>query len=170
MVIIFDIDLSKPTNQDISIPVTFSLMEHWETTVADLDKIAKINNPLIRPVSIHSMKEMLADIFPDVEISETPFPFFLITNENMSHGAIAVTYTGVEEQLKQLLGDFYLIPSSIHEMLAISRNTAAPEVLSEMIQEINDTQVSTEEVLDNVPYMLENGQLISVRLEPADNR
>lgn len=163
--VVFDIDLSGLTEQNMSIPITFSLMEHWGTTIADLDKASKANNPRLRPVFIRAMGQVLSDSFPGMEIPKIPDLFLIVTNENLSHGAITVTYAGVEEQLKQLLGEFYLIPSSIHEMLAVSRNMASPDALTGMVQEINDTQVAAEDVLDSTLYTLENGQLIPVQLE-----
>lgn len=163
--IIFDVDLSEITKQNMSIPVTFSLIDNWGITIPDLEKTARENNPRLCPASIQSIGQMLLQEFPDAGGLEVPNLLYVITNENLTHGAITVTYPGVEEYLKQLMGNFYLIPSSVHEMLAVSRNAVSPHFLAEMIQEINEVHVAAGDVLDNVPYILENGRLIPVQIE-----
>lgn len=51
---------------------------------------------------------------------------------------------------------FYIIPSSIHELLILpSDNTDDSDKIREMIKEINDTQVSAEEILSYSLYFYE---------------
>lgn len=162
--IIFDVDLSDITGENMSVPVTFSLMEKWDITIPDLEETARENTHRLRPVSIQSIGQMISQEFPGAGSLKAPNLLYVITNENLDHGAIAVTYPGVEEYLRQLMGSFYLLPSSVHEMFAVSRNMASPHFLTEMIQEINERRVAAGDVLDNIPYILENGQLIPAQM------
>ena len=74
--------------------------------------------------------------------------------------SLAAYFIGM--QLKKKLGDFYLIPSSTHEMLAVSQGVMEPEKIAEMIRDVNANDVAPEDVLDNIPYVLQGGCLIPV--------
>ena len=91
---------------------------------------------------------------------------YVITNEQCSLGAITVTYDGVDKQLQDLLGDYYLIPSSVHEMIVVSRSNFDVATLSEMIHDINRTEVQPCDILDDVPYIIKDGQLM---IAPTEN-
>lgn len=168
LAVIFDIAFPEPSEDNLTIPVTYSLLEYWGLTSSDLESAARSNNPRLRPVSIRAIGKVLSELVSDELPVDLPELFFVITNQDCYHGAVTVTYEGVEDCLKQLLGDFYLIPSRIHEMLAVSRSMADPATLAAIIREINDTQVPTQDVLDNIPYTLQDGQLIPVHIREED--
>lgn len=49
-------------------------------------------------------------------------------------------------------GDFYILPSSIHELLAVPVSTAEIEELRQMVKEVNDNEVAPEEILGYEVY------------------
>ena len=52
----------------------------------------------------------------------------------MFWGAAALFYPGVMDRLREMLGDFYVIPSSVHELLLLPITADAdPKNISEMI-------------------------------------
>lgn len=160
--IIYDIELSHVINQGMTAAVTYTLMEQWGIAIQDLDTAARKNTPQLRPVRIQSLGQMLAEAIADAEPLDAPNLLYVITNTDLCQGAVAVTYPGIEDQLKKKLGDFYLIPSSTHEMLAVSQAVMEPEKLAEMIRDVNANDVAPEDVLDDVPYLLQDGCLIPV--------
>ena len=167
--IIYDLDLSRVATDEMLSPVTYAHMERWGVTLPDIASAAQENNPRLRPVRIQSLGQMLSDAIADVDIQGVDNLLYVITNDGLSHGAVAVTYPGVNEQIKLRLGEYYLIPSSIHEMLAVSQNKSNPEDLAQLIQSINSSQVPPEDVLDNIPYVLQDGCLIpAIRTTPMD--
>ena len=63
-------------------------------------------------------------------------------------------YSGLLSDIAaQLDSDFYIIPSSVHEVLLIpSEHIFSKKELSTMIQEVNDTQLLPEEILSDHAY------------------
>lgn len=70
-------------------------------------------------------------------------------------GASALLYDDVMSDIyNQLGGDYYILPSSIHELLVIKADCDIPFYeLKAMVEEVNQTEVSeTERLSDNVFY------------------
>ena len=78
----------------------------------------------------------------------------MLSNHLRSFGAAAVLYPGRLEEVGSYLGeDFYVLPSSVHEMIVVRKSAASgKDFLSAMVTEINMTQVDREEVLSNQAY------------------
>ena len=61
--------------------------------------------------------------------------------------------TLLEDICDSLQGSFYIIPSSVHEVLILpSDNTDDSIKIREMIKEVNDTQIAAEEILSYSLY------------------
>lgn len=52
----------------------------------------------------------------------------------------------------KLEDDLYILPSSIHEVLAVPASMGTPESLAEMVSEVNMNEVSLDERLSNQVY------------------
>jgi hypothetical protein len=127
-----------------------SHMEMWGTNHKELMKLAEENTGRMLPPSFVSMKTLLREMF---EESVDP-GLYVLTNEKKCQGAAVLLYPHVlEEAAEKLGGSFYVLPSSIHEVILFREsgheNTKG---LKEMIKEANDTQVATEEILSDYPY------------------
>ena len=59
---------------------------------------------------------------------------------------------GLHGLAEKLGSDLYIMPSSIHEVIAVSANMGDPNELAEMVAEINMDQVSLDERLSNQVY------------------
>ena len=80
---------------------------------------------------------------------------YVLTNKICINGATVLLYKDVLNELSVLLdSDLYLLPSSVHEIIAIPYENPQQQFhLEEMVQEINRTQVSPEEVLSDHVYV-----------------
>lgn len=78
----------------------------------------------------------------------------VLTNKNKYFGATAVLYPQLLNRIGDALqGSYYLIPSSVHEMLILPSSIGIDSrEIDEMIREINKTEVSAEEVLGTHCY------------------
>ncbi len=88
---------------------------------------------------------------------------YVLTNHRKINGAAVILYPGMLDMLaKRFRGGFYIIPSSIHEVLLLKEEEIGEERLNGMVREVNETQVEPEEVLaDHVYYYVpEKHQLI----------
>ena len=62
-------------------------------------------------------------------------------------------YGNALEELSETIGsDLYILPSSVHECIAVSTELGDPETLAEMVQEVNGSQVAPEEQLSDHVY------------------
>ena len=94
---------------------------------------------------------------------------WVITNRGSRDGAAAMLYPDVLEQAAERLGEnFYIIPSSRHEVILLpdSMATASYKELEMMIREVNSTEVSKEDRLSDKAYHYEDKHR---RLELAED-
>lgn len=86
--------------------------------------------------------------FDEDEVSRAlEVPLLILTNREMSRGAGVVFLPGVLDAIQKKMPEgFYVLPSSIHECMIISKNMAGPQKeLDEMVSGINASQVMPEE-------------------------
>lgn len=84
-------------------------------------------------------------------------PMYVLSNRYRIDGAACILYPTLPARIcNRLESSFYIIPSSVHELLILpSDNTEDSDKTREMIKEINDTQVSAEEILSYSLYFYE---------------
>ena len=75
--------------------------------------------------------------------------FLVMTTEDGILGAAALYYPDIQKRICEIVGgDYYVLPSSVHEVLILPDNGEAdPKALAKMVGEINATQVSPAERL-----------------------
>lgn len=81
-------------------------------------------------------------------------PLYVMTNRTGINGASVILYDGVLRDFAETLGsDLVILPSSIHETLAIpyEEHLNAAE-LENMVRSINRTEVPPEDILSNSVY------------------
>ncbi len=95
--------------------------------------------------------------FPLVEKGTESEPY-LITNRRNFMGASVMGNPAVMEKTSGLLGgDFYIIPSSIHEVLAIKVDPIYTSTsLQDMVRDVNDTEVNVEDRLSDNVYVYDS--------------
>ena len=83
---------------------------------------------------------------------DTPPVLVLTTNEQFE-GAVTICYPGVTEKISQVVGgNYYVLPSSIHELLIMPDNGLVdPKDLRKMIRSVNAQEVSPSEQLGDDP-------------------
>ena len=81
-------------------------------------------------------------------------PMRILSNRKRVQGAACILYPDVLEQLSaQAGGNLYILPSSIHEVILLADGGGEePELLKEMIFDVNRTQVEPEEILSDSLY------------------
>lgn len=111
----------------------------------------------IRNLSDVVKQSLIEDEVPDEVIDEligdnVPIPMFVITNIKNINGAAAILYDDVLHELaNNLESDLYLLPSSIHEIIAIPAE-GNPDELSDMVSDINRTQIHMQDRLSDRVY------------------
>lgn len=117
-------------------------------------------------VNIMSIMDVLKEkgLLPaDMEI-EDPVPMLVVTNATTSFGAGVITSRRVVKRISQMLGEtnLVLIPSSVHEILALPAYMSFGSNLSDLVKEINGSEVAEEEQLSDNAYLCNaaTGQLV----------
>ena len=78
---------------------------------------------------------------------------FVLSNKRKMNGASIILYNEQLEQLSDKLNDDLLImPSSIHEVLAVPASSMDAADLKQMVREVNNTEVSEQEILGYSVY------------------
>lgn len=150
--VLFDVDESGTA----TIPITRELAELWNTNLEELFRLATENSPKLLPATFKPMRVVIEELLGNKcenNVLEDDI-MFVLTNPLRSFGASCILYDSVLETIGQQLGEnFFILPSSIHEMIIIPESQSpSREALIEMIIEINETQVEEEEVLSDDVY------------------
>lgn len=75
---------------------------------------------------------------------------YVITNESKLFGATSMLYEETLYELAEKIGsDLYILPSSIHEVIAVSADFGSPDEWAEMVYESNMDQVDINDRLSN---------------------
>ena len=83
---------------------------------------------------------------------------YVLTNKKQYFGASMIVHPGTIEKVREvLMEDFYIIPSSIHELLIIPCSIGCSTMsINNMIQEVNSSMLAKEEILSDHMYMYEH--------------
>ena len=138
-------------------------MESWKVNYSQLMRLAEKNTPRLFPVSFYGMNEVLKQLQLEIDLSEEiEEQLYVLTNQQKTHGAAVILYPQTLIQIaKQLESDFYILPSSIHEVLVLKADRiedrkAEAQILHEMIAEVNHIELGAEEVLSDYPYFYDS--------------
>lgn len=164
-------------DDEASIPINNSMLTNWGIDRDELDSIAYGNlgeNEFSFKTMSETLGEMMVPGFTEMseeekkDIIDNMFPdtgMYIITNNTKLFGAINITHAPFMERVRNQIGDFVIIPSSIHECIVIKKEMIdnARGSLENMICEVNANEVKSEEVLSTHPYEFdfEAGTLIT---------
>ena len=157
LAIIYKIYLGSDDGGVGTVAVKNEYLEKWGISADELHEWALENSNLLMPATVQDMGSLLRQSFGD---SEFDLPvvcedemMYVVSNERKVNGASSIIYSDALERLAEKLGtDLYVLPSSVHEIIAISTNFGTPEELAAMVREVNATQVSVEEQLSDHVY------------------
>ena len=134
--------------------ITNSMMKMMGINETDLHELAMEKAPLNRLCTIKSLTDTIED-FISKEFDEIPqIPIMVVTNEEGCFGASAIFYPGIMDRCAEVMnGDFYILPSSQHEVLLYSDNSSfCLQELEAIVREVNDTVLDPSEFLSNNVY------------------
>jgi hypothetical protein len=156
--------VSVEEKQMSTIVINNSLAESLGMDEEQLFKAAAENTRRIMPPVVKSMNEVMRDIFvadgmpkelADLMVGEQEpeMTMWIITNESKIDGAASMLYEDKLHNLAESVGtDLYILPSSVHEVIAVSVEMGEPEELAQMVSEVNMAQVELGERLSNQVY------------------
>lgn len=174
MTTVYYINLSHDAIGRGAILINNSFMKRWNISTERLNNDAKENMMKKNPPQRLDIVDMLIDMFVKhnddgsryvqddinefVEQMETTRDnnrhMYVLTNMDKMYGASVIVYPGLLEELADSFdSDYYLLPSSIHEVILIpSEEEDNGYELSEMVKIVNEEHVDAEDILSNHAY------------------
>ncbi len=155
LAIVFYCLVTSAGSANATILLTNDHLRLWNTDLDTVYRLARENTPLL-----------LGSRFERTSFSAlSPIPMYMLTNESGYLGASCLLYQQLLKQLsKQVDADFYIIPSSVHEVLLVPATVhMKPADFNRMIGEVNGSQLSSEEILsDHVYYYSRSSDSITM--------
>lgn len=157
LAIVFLYCVNDFVNEHATILIYNNHIKLWNVNVDTLFESAKQNSPIILPPRLDN----LYDVFKHITNESQPFleemNICILTNYLKIHGATCLVYPNLMKKIADIFeDDIVIIPSSIHELLIFPSN-ALPEGqtmehINEMIQNVNETQLTDSEILSDHVY------------------
>jgi len=158
----YRIQIMEDSSGTASAVVTNDMLNLWGITPEQLhhDTVAAENAR--NPVCLYTMDDVMSEIMLSVKpenlfeqtepLESEMMPMYILTNHNKVNGAGVLARDGVLDKIGELLGsDFYVLPSSTHEVILVPDNgNMQTKELEDTVKEINATQVAPEDFTDEL--------------------
>lgn len=176
LAIVFYCLLSKSSTESASVLIRNEHLSYWNVTAPDLLSLAEKNTPFLLNSCCNSLEELLLPALEQLPFAEqsdtqqafhssTTVPMYVLTNQQRFGGACCILYDNVLKDIAERLNsDLYILPSSIHEVILMPTTvTESISSLSQMVTEVNESEVAAEEILsDHVYYYHRNTDSITM--------
>lgn len=140
-----------------TINITTKNIEMWNISKDELFQQAIENTKENMKVSFSTIKDVLEEIMQEkseeFQLTEDA-GIYVLTNDSKLNGAMYIYLDEVLENVcNEIEDDFYILPSSIHELLIIPKaNGMNVDELKDMVINVNNTAVEPGEVLSDSVY------------------
>lgn len=163
MAVVYRFVVNSDDEGRATILVTNQILDSMGVTPEQLHNDAMENAPNLKPVEIKGMTEVMAEMMgvSVEELAGMGMPadpaneqMYVATVPDKIHGAGVLAYQNFMDQAAERAGgDFYILPSSIHEVLIVPDNGAMKLAdLEAMVKEVNATQVAPADKLTDSVY------------------
>ena len=176
MAVVYRFVLDSDSDGRGSILVTNQLMDNYGITAEQLHADALQYAPVMRPAVIQTMAETLLEMMGPEAKDMIPVlpddPLFVATVPDKIQGAGVLAYQDFMEQAAERVGgDFFILPSSIHEILLV-RDDGTFDInhLEDMVKQVNETEVAPEDLLTDSVYHYDSKEKIFELAEKYEER
>lgn len=175
MSVVYRVRLSEKENQLDSILVTNSMLENYGITADQLKTDALENAPKVFPVEVKGMTEVLADsmgMTPEELSGGQPEIMYVASVESRVKGAGVLAYPDfLEDAAEKLGGDFYVLPSSIHEIILVKdEGQFSSKELEDMVIDVNASVVNPKDQLTDTAYHYDSKDHIFEKADRFEQR
>ena len=156
LAIVFYYRLERGNFQGATMLIHNCNLEAWKIGPRQLLEDAVMNTSRKLPYSFQGMDALIRelsgdedrDLYPGEEI------MYVLSNQEKCFGAAALLYPHVLSHISQILRkNFYVLPSSIHECILVPDQGQYSRIeLTQMVREVNRTQVEADEILSDQVY------------------
>ena len=152
LTIVYDLRLELAGGERISMRITDTLLKKWQMDAAALRRLAWENTYRDCRELFCPMQQIFEECGVNVHTPDNRL--YVLTNQDKYFGAVCLAYPGVPEGIsRQLGGDYYVLPSSVHECLMVRcEEELSAASLRKMVAYINDTELQPSEILSYSVY------------------
>ena len=164
MLILFYIDVSEASSADATASITLRKEELARAGIEQTELLNSAIRNIENDYVVSSMEKVICEIL-DIPVEEAPdmsgdIEMYVLTNSHKIFGAASILSTRILDAVSYLIGgDFIILPSSIHECIAVPCGNMESEELREMVREVNDREVLPEDRLTYSVYKYSKGEL-----------
>lgn len=152
LAIVYKICIDTSDDGNATILITNNMLESFKISKEELHKIALVNSEKENIIT-KSMRQVILEITGFMDIGDN-FPMYVIGNDTTLGVNMLYTYKGIKELADKLESDLIILPSSIHEIIAIEYDDCLTVIdLKEMVSSINIEKVPEDEVLSDSVYV-----------------
>lgn len=141
-----------------------SLAKNIDIDTDEMFELAKKNTKRLLPPKTLTLKNALKTMnAPQDLLDNTPeYPVFVLSNIYGVEGAAYIAFDDILSEIRNKLNEnFYILPSSINEVLIIPESFVTPDFVREMVKDVNNTVVTqTDKLSDNIYFY--NGNVIMI--------
>ncbi len=149
-----------------SIRVTNDMLDRWGVTKEEVMILARKNAEQHLPAQMNRLCDYIEHLLDNDEqtyLSEASKRLQVLTNEMAIHGAVVMLYDSFMKSVYERIGEFYILPSSIHEVIVTPVDRETPLWMwQKLVQDVNSRFVRTEEVLSNSIYVYDGERVCLV--------
>lgn len=150
--------------------ITDELLDEMGMSKEDLFETALDNSSAYDRATLFDLSEVFQSATGDCEnllesstAAPLPASLYVLSNEDSFFGAAALFYPGMLERLTILIGGaFYVLPSSIHEVLVLPVTGGDAQKLADIIKTANRTVTDSDVFLADDLFVCEAGRLRQV--------
>lgn len=136
------------------IRVTNQFADDYDLTKEEMLDVIYKN--LRNEMYITSMSTMIRSLMNDTDVPDTP-DMYVCTNTKKVFGATCLLFPDLFKPLSDKLGDLYILPSSIHEVIIIPATMGDVAEFRDMVCQVNKTVLKAVDYLsDNVYFYHDN--------------
>ncbi len=155
LAVVYNVVLGSTRNGYASVAVTNDSLRVFGVTEEELWECAVSNTPRLFVSECRTLCEIFGELgFTEQQSYGTPAgpEIYVLSNTERLYGAACLLYEGIIKEMEEVAGEeFYILPSSVHEVLLVPKDGMDVETLRNMVHEVNSTIVSRQEILsDNV--------------------
>lgn len=159
LVVIFQLYLSD----EMSTTITNWLMKMWDISLDELVSLAKMNTRRLLGSKLEDLNNIVRRLTGVTEGDVPNMDAYCLTNRIGSYGAILMLDNELLSEIGDSLGgDYYILPSSVHECIIIPTRLTdenaelSAKSLKEIVHSVNTTVVSPDEFLSDSVYYWDN--------------
>lgn len=144
-----------------SVKITKEIKEKLNVTMTEIKKYAFANAK--ESMECESMGKVLAELMGD-DMLEMDNGMWVLSNKSKVNGAGVMFVPSVMREVAKTvkLKEFFILPSSIHEVLVVTLPDAKADELKAMVMDVNATQVAPRDRLSDSVYYYDGKNVTKV--------